>query len=1199
MNAIPAKDHRAIKGSAGFSFFPAGMKHTPGEGRDPRVPLDDDPLSSQLPTACQIALILFLASLALFLASLSWTAFPGLPTWSLLAHLDPNAPPMPLDFIWGFLLKGFARLPVGSVAAWSGLFSALCGAACVGLLARLMMRVGYLIRNEPGQKSFIREAQARRLSGIAAGSYLACNIPFWVASTRSLPETFHLLLLLVFAWFVSQYQHWGKGRHLFLAGFFFGLGASEFPTFLVFLPLAAFVVVRELIRWRALRIGRMHAALWGGLVLGLLFYPLDAYVFFKQSALAGMYVAPWAALKQMLGAQIQLITQIRYSPGFLAIIAVSVVPWLTLFTMSSRSPWFYEWGQIGVRLIFAGGLIAILYDASFAPWNLLGMGYLMVTPYLMLAICMGYVVGEFWILGESQRMMDTALVKWTFRHAASLFALLLVASIWAGGVFNWRTVDGRYGRIVDLAVSEILGRLEGRDILFSAGLLDDSIGLSVLEKKIPVQVISAPRTPSILYLQRLAKGFDEESGSRQLSQGDFSAFLDNLLMSDTGPSRIGIIDMPDAFREFGYLEPDGFLYRLETSPDQIDVPALAQSQKAFLAWMEQTVLHPVPEKNLLSLYRDFLRLLASKVANNLAILQIERGEAAEAMETLRSAHRIYPENWSVLMNLVEVSRTCELPEAAEWEKAWTDRQDELGGDRWGLVVRFGYVWNARAWVRRGHVWALSGVPAVEEAARRKPAISEEDEASNDNREQVLDQAYLLWGEAFRDDSFYRGRLMKDGRDTAALMALCRLSLRRNDPEAAEAYLAEALAMGLAEENIAFDRAMLAYVRGDKVAAVDSLAALSRLTPGDLRVWMALLLLADENDPASAEALKTLKGQSSATVGVHLTLAFVHLARQQWAAAQSELDQAVQLDPRNTQAWEMMVILAQMRGNKPLLDAGLRALLERNPDHFLQYQNAGVEQYQKGNLAEAEAAFRKGLQRQRDATLLNNLAHVITEQDGNLQDALKLIDEALLRQPGQAQMLSTRGAVFVKLGRFEDARRDLQESLRKQGRNNNLLLLLAQTYEGLGDRTRAMTLINALAAQPDKLDDKQRKQMGEIRLRLEPPPASVAAAPPRDWAKALERVDAALRNTPGNAELLAARGEICVQLGRFDDAQRDLQAALKMQGRNVRWLILLAQACEGSGDRARALKIAKALAAQPDQLDDKQKSLVRELLLRLR
>ena len=47
------------------------------------------------------------------------------------------------------------------------------------------------------------------------------------------------------------------------------------------------------------------------------------------------------------------------------------------------------------------------------------------------------------------------------------------------------------------------------------------------------------------------------------------------------------------------------------------------------------------------------------------------------------------------------------------------------------------------------------------------------------------------------------------------------------------------------------------------------------------------------------------------------------------------------------------------------------------------------------------------------------------------------------------------------------------------------------------------------------------------------------------------------------------------------------------------LILLAQAYEGSGDRARALKIGKALAAQPDLLDEKQTQQVRDLLLRLR
>ena len=1198
MNAIPPDAIAARTKNGEFSFFPPGMAHTPGEGRDPRIPLKTDSLSSEFPTDRQIGLFSFLVSLAIFLASMSWTAFPGPPTWALLSHLDPNSTPTSLDPIWGWLLKGIAHLPLGSVAGGAGFLSALCGAACISLLSRLMMRVGYLIRNEPGRYSIVREANARRLSGIVAGLYLACSIPFWVASTRSLPDTFHLLLLLMFAWFVSQYQHWGRRRHLFWAGLFFGIGISEFPTFLVFLPLAVFHVVREMFRWRSLGAWRSHFALWGGLALGLLFDVLNAYLLFKQNALAGSFIQPWVAVKQVLSDQILQVTQIRFSPGFLAIIAVSVIPWLTIFAMSTRSPWFYEWGQVSVRLIFIGGLLAILYDASFAPWHLLGMGYLMVTPYLMLAICMGYIVGEFWILGETQALLDTALVKRTIRRASSLFALLLPLAVLGGGAFNWRTVDGRHGRIVDMAVSETLGRLNGRDILFSTGLLDDSLCLAVLEKKLPVCIISAPRTSSILYLQKLAKAFDDDSLKQQLDKGDFSAFLENLLMSDEGPGRVGLIEMPDLFREFGYLAPDGFLYRLETAPDQIDLPALAESQKPFWAWMEQMARRPLPEKNILRPYQDLLRLMASKVANNLAIAQIERGDESGALETLRAARRISSTNLSVLLNLLELGRTRELPEAAELEKDWAARQDELEGERWVLAIRYGYVWNAREWVKRGFVWALSGVPAAEEAARRKPAVSDEDEASNDNRVQVLDQAYLLWGTAFQDETYYRGMLMKDGRDTAALMSMCRLSLRRNDPEAAEAYIAEALAMGLDKEQTLFARAMLTFIRGDKETAVKDLISLSRLTPGDMRVWMALLLLSDENDPVNSEAMKMLKGQGGTPIGAHLAMASIHMSRQQFAAAQSELEQAVQMEPRNTQAWEMMVMLAQARGNKPLLDTGLRALLDRNPDHFLQYQNAGVEYYRKGQLAEAEAMFRKGVQRQRDATLLNNLAHVIMEQDGNLQDALKLACEALLRQPGQPQMLSTRGAIYVKMGRFEDALRDLQESLRKQGRNNNLLILLAQTYEGLGDRTRALTVAKALATQPDKLDDKQKKQVKELLLRLADRPAP-AAPGGDDLQKALKQVDEALRQTPGRGDLLGARGEIYVKMGRFEEARRDLQESLKLQGRNNNWLILLARAYEGSGDRTRALAVAKALAAQPDRLDDPQKKQVKELLLRLR
>ena len=66
-----------------------------------------------------------------------------------------------------------------------------------------------------------------------------------------------------------------------------------------------------------------------------------------------------------------------------------------------------------------------------------------------------------------------------------------------------------------------------------------------------------------------------------------------------------------------------------------------------------------------------------------------------------------------------------------------------------------------------------------------------------------------------------------------------------------------------------------------------------------------------------------------------------------------------------------------------------------------------------------------------------------------------------------------------------------------------------------------------------------------------------------------------------------------------DNRQDLHDALKKQGWNNHWLILLGRTYEALSDRPRAMKLAKALASQPDKLDAEQKKQVKELLLRLR
>ncbi|MDR0994499.1 MAG: DUF2723 domain-containing protein, partial [Verrucomicrobiota bacterium] len=193
-----------------YQFFSPRKIDTVFEGREHHEYIKYDVLGRQFPTAVQICWVLFAFSLAIYLFSMSWTVFPGAPIQALIKHLRMEPIPSNLNLLWGWGVRVADLLPGASLALWIGLASAVCGALSVALFARIMMRVGYLVRNEPGSASSLREAYARRLSGLTSGLFLAFCIPFWVASTRTLPATFHVLLLLLAAWFFSEYQHWGR-----------------------------------------------------------------------------------------------------------------------------------------------------------------------------------------------------------------------------------------------------------------------------------------------------------------------------------------------------------------------------------------------------------------------------------------------------------------------------------------------------------------------------------------------------------------------------------------------------------------------------------------------------------------------------------------------------------------------------------------------------------------------------------------------------------------------------------------------------------------------------------------------------------------------------------------------------------------------------------------------------------------------------
>lgn len=1039
-------------------------------------------MGHQFPRPWHIAALLFIVALVVNLASMSWTAFPGLPTQSLLQHLKLEPSPAVLDLFWGWGVRGADRMPGLSTTAWMGLVSAVCGALSVALLSWLMVRVGYVIRNEPGSASFLREAQARRLSGLVSGLYLLCTIPFWVASTRSLPGTFHVLWLLTTACVFSQYQLWGRRTYLFYLGFLYGAGMTESTTFLVFLPLAVFLVAREMFRWQAVTDWRRQVAIWGGFLLGLSLYGFHAVVLFQHGLPAGAFASPWAALLQIWQNQVALVLQVRHSAGFFVVMFFCLGPWVTIFLMSRRSPWFYEWGQITVRLIFIGGLLAVLYNASFSPWNLIGMSYLLLTPYVLMAVGMGYMAGEFWILGERHHLLDFRRRKRVVRRLTSSFALgVLPLAILGGGVRNWAEADGRHGAAIQRAAEDVLDRLERPTVLLAAGVLDDALRIVIRERWSPVVLISLPRTGSPVYLQQLATRFPNESLAEPLTRGQFDLFLENLLMEEGGLANTATVDLPDHFREYGYLLPDGFVYRIELDPPQADEwDDYLEAQRPFWAQMQHVADTLPPKQNPAYPYLQYVCLMASRVANNFGVMLMAADQADPAREAFRAAYRLFPKNISVLLNLLATTPPTDAAALADLEQGIAAFVADMNGEQWSLATQFGHVWQPRQWLERSWVWALSGTPAVEPGSRYATPGPMLDDS---NQVQVFDKAYLQWKNDPPDENILRNTLVYDPRHTEALVVLARLALRRRDFNVADAYFEEAMRLGHPEESLLFDRAMEGFMRGELEETAVRLDNLSHFTFGDVRVWCALALITEPNDPRNERALRTLRKHPGINARTHEVLGSLYMARGQWALALAELEKAVSLGGANAHAWELLLTVASEMQNPRLVQTAQRALMAQGGARYLQFQEAGLAHYAKGDLAEAEKAFRDGLQHQRHPTLLNNLAHIIQERGGNLQEALEMVNEAIRRQPGTPSILNTRAQILMALDRLDEAGQDVVKALKREGQNMDPLLSLALRYRQQADRANVEKLVAMADRFADRLDVLQGERLKALKASL--------------------------------------------------------------------------------------------------------------------
>ncbi|HXE42404.1 MAG TPA: hypothetical protein VN516_05205, partial [Candidatus Baltobacteraceae bacterium] len=305
-----------------------------------------------------------------------------------------------------------AQIPVAL-----NLFSAICGALSLGLLARSVAilpqdRTEAQRKREHSDFSFLTIWSAW-LPPLFAVIVCGLQLTFWEQATNYTGETFDLLIFAFLIWSLLEFRLDEREGRLFFAALIYGASMAENWAMVGFFPvfLAAIIWIRGLdfFNWPFLK--RMILC---GLV-GMLFYFLLPIIAVTSSDVPLTF---WQTLKfnllpqyTVLKSYFGFILHPKQNAEFLALILTYLLP---LFVMALRwKPSFGDSSKLGsaltsimFHLAHAAFLVLLVWAVfdpeKFGPRHMAG-GFPLLTFYFIGALSIGYYVGYFLLIfGEKE-----------------------------------------------------------------------------------------------------------------------------------------------------------------------------------------------------------------------------------------------------------------------------------------------------------------------------------------------------------------------------------------------------------------------------------------------------------------------------------------------------------------------------------------------------------------------------------------------------------------------------------------------------------------------------------------------------------------------------------------------------------------------------------------------------------------------------
>jgi type IV pilus assembly protein PilF len=216
-------------------------------------------------------------------------------------------------------------------------------------------------------------------------------------------------------------------------------------------------------------------------------------------------------------------------------------------------------------------------------------------------------------------------------------------------------------------------------------------------------------------------------------------------------------------------------------------------------------------------------------------------------------------------------------------------------------------------------------------------------------------------------------------------------------------------------------------------------------------------------------------EPASSAQVYIELAAAYLQEGQLGVALYKAQQAVETDPRSSNAHTVLAVVHERMGETGKAEAGYQEALRRSPDNFYAHNAYGTFLCKQRRFAEADQEFQAAIRNPLNDSpwiAMSNAATCAQDQ-GDRTGAERQLREALQRNPRFAPALLRMAKISVDNGDYQGARQYLQRYSDGAPATAESLYLLVQVERRLGNRTKAATYERLLRERfPDAVEIQQ-------------------------------------------------------------------------------------------------------------------------------